>query len=133
MKPAPRTPAARAAASVTSFSPKFSRTSRSGFTWTCSERIPLPKMATLATPGTAISVGLISHSALVRRSISEARDEVKPATSTVLVDEVRGVSEGACAWRGSRPTLDASRSETTCRSRSTSLAGSKLAVMIDKP
>ena len=69
--------------------------SRSGSTSTCSCRSRWPQIATLATPGTAISRGRIVHSATVVMSICDSVFDVMPIFSARLSDESGDSSTGA--------------------------------------
>ncbi len=132
MKPPPRTPVARRAAATTSFTPTPKRCSAAGWICTSIDFASRPKIATLATPGTASKRGRIVQVAAVRRSISEARFEVSPATSTMLVDDVSGVIVGGITPAGSWAATSFNRSPSNWRSRYTSLDASKVAVITDR-
>ena len=104
--PAPRTPVASRAAAATSATPSRRRRRRSGSSWIWSWRTSPPNTATLETPGVASSRGRTTQSTKVRCSISDRVSEVTPTTSTVLEDDVSGVSTGRldrCGERGPPP------------------------------
>src|SRR5215471_6376566 len=111
MKPAPRTPVAWRAAAITSFKPKPKRINWPGRTRIWIERSSPPKISTPATPGTDRRLGRIVHFAIVRSRIKDWDDEVKPAISTVPVEDVRGVRNGDWTLAGNSPTAAARRSE----------------------
>ena len=62
-----------------------------------------PKIATSATPGTREQARPHRHCAASRSAIGERAAEVRPITSTVLVDEVSGVRPGGAAPRQRPP------------------------------
>ena len=75
---------------------------RSGSSWIWTWRISPPNTATLDTPGTASSRGRSTQSTKVRCSIGVRDCDVIPTTSTVLDEEVSGVSTGGSTVAGSR-------------------------------
>ena len=88
------------AAAITSASVTALACSRSGSTRTCNCRSRCPQIATLATPGTAISRGRIVQSAIVVMSICESVFDVMPILSARLSDDSGDSSTGARATAG---------------------------------
>jgi hypothetical protein len=115
--PAPRTPVASRAAAATSATPMPYSRSRSGSSWIWSSRTSPPNTATFDTPGVARSRGRMTQSTKVRCSISVRVADVTPTTSTVLDDEVSGVSTGGSTAAGRRPLASARRSASAWRAR----------------
>ena len=92
------------------------RRSRSGSTCTCSCWSRMPQIETLATPGTPISRGRITHRAMTDCSIGgqlgrEGRSSAPGSTTTAAAAASGGFDTcgSACAW--------VSRSSTSCRAR----------------
>ena len=73
-----------------------------------------PQMAAFATPGTAISLGLMSHCAIVDSSREEIVLEVKPICMTRLVADTIGYICGGSHQVGSVCAVVCSFSSTSC-------------------
>ena len=80
--------------------------SRAGSTWTWSCLSRCPQMVTFATPGTAISRGLIFHRASTERSISEMSVAESPTIMTRLVDALGGTMTGGLPTGGNANACD---------------------------
>ena len=73
-----------------------------------------PQIATLATPGTSISRGLMCHCAIIDRSIGETVLEVRPICMTRLVADTIGYICGGSHQVGSVCAVVCRRSWTSC-------------------
>ena len=133
MKPPPASAVASAAAFSTSARVRPRVRSCSGFTSTCSCRSRWPQMATLATPGTAISRGRMLQRASVVISTCVRLSDDTPIFSTRLVDESGESITGGRATPGSVGATRASRSCTACRALLMSIPCGKYSTTDDKP
>ena len=133
MTPPPRTPVERRAASVASAMPMPWSRSRSGSSCTWSWRTSPPNTATFDTPGTARSRGRSTQSTKERWAIGETESDVIPTTSTVLDEEVSGVSTGGSTVAGRRTAASPRRSASACRARWISTRSPSTAVTTDSP
>ncbi len=133
MNPPAATAEASATALVTASTVTPFALSRSGSTstWNCLSR--WPQMATFATPGIAISLGLIVQRARVVRSICERTFDETPILSSRLVDDRGERITGGLATTGSRVASIASRSCTSWRARIRSAPSAKIITTDDRP
>ena len=106
--------------------------SRIGSARTCSCRSRWPKIATLATPGTAISRGWIVQRARTDISIGVRSVELSPTIMNRFSDERGWSITGALATLG-RACDCVSRSATTCRALKMSVPGSKIITIDERP
>ncbi len=107
--------------------------SRSGSTITWSWRSRCPQMATLATPGMAISRGRTVHRISVVSSTWLRTFDVTPIFMTRLVDDSGESITGGRATDGSCPASVVRRSCTSCRACMRSVPSWKIATTDDKP
>ena len=119
--------------SMTWLSETPSRLSLSGSTCTWSCRSRWPQMATLATPGTPISRGLIFQRASTDMSIRDTSLEESPTIMTRLVDDSGWSMIGALDTLGIPPGAWSRRSWTSWRAASTSVPGWKISSIRDSP
>ena len=119
-----RRPASTAllAAFISWFSGTFSEASRDGSACTSISLRFSPQIATFATPGTCSSRALIVYCATVERSSGESVLEEMPTCMTRLVAETIGYSAGGAAQEGRAGAAADSRSWTSWRAWSTSVA-----------
>src|SRR5215469_10224774 len=80
-----------------------------------------PQIATLATPGTAISLGRMVYSAIIDRSVSLIVLDVMPTCMTRLVAETIGYICGGSHHVGRVREVACSRSWTSCRACNSSV------------
>jgi hypothetical protein len=90
-------------------------------------------MATFATPGTDINRGRMVQRARLDSSICEIVVELIPIFITRLVDDSGERITGACETAGRRVATSATRSCTSCRTRSRSVPRSRITTTEDRP
>ena len=106
--------------------------SRSGSIWTCSCRSRSPQTATLATPGTPSSLGLMVHRERTDISIRDSFSEDTPIIATRLVADSGWIMTGGFDALGSA-YAPVSRSWTICRARIRSVPGRKTMITDESP
>ena len=106
---------------------------RSGSTSTCNCRSRWPQIATLATPGMAISRGRIVHLASVLNSTCVRLSDVMPIFMIRLRDDRGDSMTGGRATVGSCAAARDRRSCTICRAVITSVAGSRIRTTDERP
>ncbi len=94
-------------------------------------RLRKPQIATLATPGTAISLGRMVYCAIIDKSITETDLEVIPTCITRLVADTIGYICGGSPQVGRVWAVACSRSWTNWRACSSSVPERKYSQIAD--